>query len=267
MNTDKFNEELTPDEELRAQNEIEALKIEMMGGKTFIADDAPPELVAQFFRNINMYESSKENYITIEELIGKPRIKKENEILSNDEFQKECEKLHQMFDENNIEIVKPKFKSWKDWHHFLVHTFLTHEVVSIKDKSYHHHFDYNDFFEDDPDFILMNVHDELGLIFDLKDDYEGLWIEDIESNENADQIVNHINSFRMIFNDLELVKYNPNTVRENGKYHKLTFDIEWKGVRAGTLEREYHKGKGSAELYCEDLIWRIHSMSIPGLEF
>lgn len=60
---------LTPEEELRIENELKALDIDLSyGAHSFIADDAPPELVWLFLDNVANFGATHAN--TLSELVG-----------------------------------------------------------------------------------------------------------------------------------------------------------------------------------------------------
>lgn len=67
--------DFTPEEQLRADNEIMALSLELSHGAiTHISDDAPPEMVNAWLQNVAAYEAQHQEVppITVYERIGRP---------------------------------------------------------------------------------------------------------------------------------------------------------------------------------------------------
>lgn len=89
-------EQLSPEEALRADNEIKSLNLELKYGAlhSHISEDAPPELIGRWLDNVTSYEEqyAKAEKVTIHEFVGKPVLQKVSS-LKDSELESEIKRL------------------------------------------------------------------------------------------------------------------------------------------------------------------------------
>src|SRR5262245_24552728 len=94
-----------PQYDINTENELIKLKLQAERGGMFysVSDDLPPEVEAQFLKNIQLFEESFEKAaeVTIYERIGSPEFIKADE-LNPDETEKELQVLMDLLRSKNI---------------------------------------------------------------------------------------------------------------------------------------------------------------------
>ncbi len=143
---ENFNDD--PEQNLRMENEILKLKMQAERGALFGGDmkDLPPEVEAEFLKNVQQFEDSfdKASQITVYECIGKPAYKKAEELMP-DEVKGEIARVIELMHSKNIilEVLGQYDLS-------LIYKFITEELFQEKIREvnfpgYIHSFVYEEF--------------------------------------------------------------------------------------------------------------------------
>jgi len=150
------NEELTPEESLRADNEIKALDLEInFDAKTFISDDAPPELIAAFLDNVKKNEADFQHApkVSIHEFIGKPKFAPIDLLETDEQFEREIERIQTLLLSKRVLINRPEFLRPSAFYRFLIEDIFPHQMRNYTGETIMHTFAYHEFYQDGPDFI------------------------------------------------------------------------------------------------------------------
>ncbi len=124
------DDEITPEDELKAENEILKLRLEMEHGMQSMQSmesmdsNLPPEIENQWLNNIMNFEQQHKNAkrISVYEFIGKPEFKKASE-LNKESVAEELERLLTILDQNEIEL-----SSISEYDDELIYKFITEEL-------------------------------------------------------------------------------------------------------------------------------------------
>ncbi len=137
-----------PEENLRIENELMKLKMQaergaLFGGNT---EQIPPEIEAQFLKNVQQFEDSydKANHITIYECIGKPAYKKPDELLP-DEAENELRRLMELLHTKNIILEVLGQYELPVIYKFITEELFLEKIREINFPGYMHNFIYEEF--------------------------------------------------------------------------------------------------------------------------
>ena len=267
-------EKLTPEEELRIQNEIEALKLEMdHDATTFIADDAPPEIIEQWLKQINEFETLNKNgeLISIQAYIGAPASFKNVEEISEKEAKAAISKIEKLIEKKSIIIKRPDHLTDMGWYDFLVTDFLPQEIVNFSAPNYVHRMNYDDFRHDSTTYIIEHAQDVIEDIIDLSNPYDGIWLADrCRSNQKRvpkSKVIETVNAFRAQYEDIDLFSFAIDSIRQEASTIFLLFIIKWSGTRAKTGKIEDNEGKGFCQMIFDGEEWVVEAIIMPGFKF
>lgn len=141
-NLDKRNENL------QIENEILKLKMMAERGAYFgeTAEDLPPEVEAEFLKNVQLFEDSFENAeeITIYECIGKPEYKDVNEMTA-EEVEDETNRLLELLQSKNIVLDVLGQYELAVIYKFITDELFLEKVREINIPGFMHHFTYEEF--------------------------------------------------------------------------------------------------------------------------
>lgn len=270
-------EKLTPEEELRIQNEIEALKLEMNhGAKTFISDEAPPEIIEQWLKQVSEFENMSMNgeLISIKEYIGvdaMPQELNEVEKIDKKELKKTIAQFEELLGKKRIVIDRPEHLTDIGWYHFLVTDFFPHEIVNFSAPNYVNHLNYDDFRHDGINFIMNHAQDVIEDIIDLSRPYEGVWLSDPcrSDQEMVSQsvIIDKINAFRAQYDEIDPIAFEIDGLEPHPTAMYVLFGIKWDGIRAQSRETEEYEGVGICQMTFDGEEWLVEGGMMPGFEF
>lgn len=137
-----------PDENIRIENEILKLKMQAERGALFGGnmDDLPPEMEAEFLKNVQQFENSFDNAkeVTIYECIGKPGYMKADELKLED-TENELRRINELMHSKNIVL-----EVLGQYELSLIYKFITEELFQQKIREvnfpgYIHNFVYEEF--------------------------------------------------------------------------------------------------------------------------
>ncbi len=175
------NENLTPKEELQAENEIKALDLEInFDAKTFISEDAPPELIAAFLDNVKKNEVDFQNapLVSIYEFIGQPKYAPLDLLETEEQFEREIERLQALLLAKRVLIDRPEFLSPIGFYRFLIKDIFPHQMRNYTGETIMHTFAYHEFYQDGPEFIGFHSQYVIEDLLDLSKPFTADWISE-----------------------------------------------------------------------------------------
>ncbi|HFA50110.1 MAG TPA: hypothetical protein ENJ95_13960 [Bacteroidetes bacterium] len=265
--------QLTPDEELRIENKLKALDLELTyGAETHIASDAPPEIVSQFFDNVKKYEEQYANAakVPVHEFIGRPEIKRIG-ILNEQDIEPEIERLIKLLEKKCVLIDRPEHLSPEHYYRFLSEEFMQHPMTDHSAPGMMHFFNYHEFHHDGPEFIEQHVSEFLLDILNLDHEFMGIWMSehcrDDHNKISKEEAIRRINTFRAMHKELKPIAFKAERAETHNGTMYLFFGIAWEGLNAGSSETERHEGLGVSQLGWEDGEWLVQGLSMPGFSF
>lgn len=269
------DEKLTPKESLQADNEIKALDLELnFDAKTFIADDAPPELVAAFLDNVKKNEADFQNasMIPIYEFIGKPKFAPIDLLETEAQFETEIDRLQQLLLSKRVFIDRPDFLRPKGFYTFLVKDIFPHQMRNYDGETIMHTFAYHDFYQDGPEFIGFHAQDVVEELFTLDQPYTGRWLaEECRSDRDVVPkavILEKINAFRKKYKVIIPVAFRPEGIHPTDTAMYFMFLVKWEGILVNGNPKELHEGMGICQMRLnEERQWMVEGVQMPGFEF
>jgi hypothetical protein len=264
---------LTPEDELRLENELKALDLEIThGAKNFIADDAPPELVKMFLDNVSKFEEAHANAprVPIREFAGIGDLPPSEEV-PEDELEAHIEGLLEQFIKSGILIDRPEHLSPRGYYRFLAEEFLDQEVTDYSAPGHIHGFIYSELRHDGPEFIREHVEETLLDLLNLGHEFEGKWIsERCRDQKNAigrDEVLRRIHAFRARYAEIKPIAFQPEEVRQTEAGMYFFFLVAWEGTPAQGGEPERYEGLGVSQVGWEEGEWLVEGIMMPGFEF
>lgn len=135
-------------ENLQLENEILKLKMMAERGAYFdeSAEDLPPEVEAEFLKNIQLFEDSfdKADEISVYECIGKPAYKDVSKLTA-DEIKHETKRLLDLLESKNIELDVLGQYELSVIYKFITDELFHEKIREINIPGYRHHFVYEEF--------------------------------------------------------------------------------------------------------------------------
>lgn len=252
------------DEQLRVENQVRKLKLELEYGAKFGSFNPnhvlPPYIEKMFLDNVERVEKAfkEAKKIKIYDLIGRPEFKKAT-TLSEDDIAQELRNVQELL--FNHQIICDSIYPVDDR---TFYTFLTEELFEqlteqVNVPGYIVHLIYEDFHPNHiADIGEMCCDFIMGL---LKHD-EVLGFEELKSTiKNLKQL----NDFRDSFSSFDVAQLETESVVINENTAVAILKADYTGVIESSSIRQNFSGKISLDLFRDSKWWDISHVTIPGL--
>ncbi len=265
---------LTREDELRVENELKALNLELNQGPAhfFTSDNAPPELVARFLDNVTRFHEAEARgeLVPIRQFAG-IRDLPPADLVKEKKLEPRIKALLKRLEAKGILIDRPEHLNARGYYRFLTEEFLHHEVVNCAVPGMIHGFIYSEFCHDGPEFIREHVEETLLDLLNLDEPFRGEWLSENCRNQTEcitrEQALESIHIFRSKYDSITPIAFQPEDVRQvnNGMY--FFFGIAWEGhpVKGGDPER--YEDIGISQVAFEAGEWRVQGIHMPGFAF
>ena len=270
---EKSTPDLTPEEELRADNEIQALSLELTyGARTHISDDAPPELINEWLKNVAAYEAQYQDTppISVYERIGRPAFATPD-LLEAATLPGEIERLHKILEAHGLVALQPDYVDDEHFYRFMVTELFAQEVPNLALPGMMTVIDYEEFHPNHPEIIRERASEFLLDLLNLERPYEGFWLSENLRNETdsitKEDALRTIEQFRAGYREIKPIGFAPQEVINGEHGTHLMFGICWEGQPASGGERERHEGLGVIQLGYEEKEWLVQGVQMPGFQF
>lgn len=264
---------LTPEEELRMENEIKALDLEITYGATnFISDDAPPELIKMFLDNVANFEAAHADarQVSIQELAQVPDPVPAADVADAD-LEAHIQTLLEQLEAGSVVIDRPEHLNPRGYYRFLTEVFLHEEVTDYASPGMVHGFSYSDFRHDGPEFIREHVEETLLDLLNLGHDFDGEWISEHCRDQNEAltraEVIGRIHIFRSQYKSITPIGFQPQEVKQTEAGMYFFFLVAWEGTLLHSDEPERYEGLGVSQVGWEDGEWLVQGIMMPGFEF
>jgi hypothetical protein len=267
------NDGLSPEERLQADNELSALNLEMQyGAQTFIADDAPPELIQQFLANIAAFEKEHRQgeKTTVYKRIGSPAFAN-FDLLDADTLPSEIKRLLDILEQHGFMLQRPDTVADDAFYEFIINDIFEHEVDDIQIPGMLTYLDYADFYPDEESLIAQTTSEFLLELLDLEQPFTGdLLSETCRDDHRAltkKQALQIIEEFRRQFKTIIPVAFSPEELLQPGNGTYQVFGIKWEGIPKQDGKKQEHEGMGIMQVAFEDGQWLVQGVNMPGFKF
>ncbi|MBN8682965.1 MAG: hypothetical protein J0L99_09930 [Chitinophagales bacterium] len=265
--------ELNPEENLRADNELAALNLEMRyGAKVHIEGDTPPEIVQQFLANVAAFEQGhrKGEKTTVYQKIGAPPFAPPD-TLEAATLPGELQRVQQLLEAGGFVVIRPDELPDDVFYEFIVTEIFPHETDAFLPPGMIVFLDYDEFHPNEE--LLIGQITEFFLISLLKLDQpfpEELLSEHCRNEHDPisrDAALASIHAFRDRFQSFVPVAFGLEKLLQlpNGTWQ--TFGICWEGTPKDGGDKQRHEGLGVMQFGFEEGQWLVQGVQMPGFEF
>ena len=265
--------ELTPEEELRAQNEIAAALFDAEHGSfTQITDDLPPEVLQQFLANVKAFEAQKGELVTIRALLGDAATWPDGTtIKSVEEGEAAIQHVEALLEQRHIQTERPPHLSPAGYYFYLTVDLMAHRIVPpVNDMIYVVHYD--DVRQDGPTYMADIAEQFLGMFFDLSQPFDpAIFADKVRLGQEVvgpEEALQAINGWRGRFQSITPgACYPGEPLRGPDGATYFTFEVSYTTVDADG-QSETLEGGGLVQLAMNrgERFWRIAGASMPGFE-
>lgn len=277
----KNNPEISPEDVLRAENEVKKLRLEIEQGAIFGGqfNEIPPEVEKQFLDNIFAFEKQyAENVqISVYDFIGRPEFQKCDQ-LSDEQIHIELEKYYGLLNQNNLclDVLADYENEERLIYAFITEELFSHLVDDIRIPGWMCNFIYEEF-HPNHSYDINNRCDEF-IEYIFRDKYPGddrfdefiIQCSDMIREENdpakypkkiSPALSNYFNAFPV----RNLNSFKINSLEFDKEFGFVKFSIDY-DAETESKEKINFKGNGQFVLICEYDYWVIKKVDMPGLE-
>ncbi len=265
-------------EELRAENEVKKLKLEIQHGAEFIISpsEIPPDIEGAFLDNVLAFEKqfAERTQISLFEYVGKPNFLSADN-LTIDKLKEESIRLVELLEENGIVVnVLAEYPDKMQ----LIYRFITEELfVELIDNmrlpGWTLNFIYEEFHPNHVYDIERRCNDFIAYIF--RQEYPGAERFDEFVFESSDLILNEnsphkkklsatLTHFFEAFPQRALLKFKLDTPEHDETIAFVNFEVDYNATTE-LKETLHFKGNGKFVLECDHAWWVIKKVDMPGL--
>lgn len=252
------------DEQLRIENQVRKLKLELeFGAKfgTFNPNHVLPSYIEKMFLdNVERIEKAfKEGKkIKIFDLIGKPEFKKAA-TLTDDEIAHELRNVHELLFSHQIICDSIYPVDDRTFYAFLTEEFTESVTDQISVPGYMGHFIYEDYHPNHEASIGEMCYD---FILGLLKQHEILGFEELKSTVKN---IKQLNNFRDAFGSFEITGLEVESVVINDHKAVVVLNAEYTGIIESTSIRQNFSGTITLHLFQDSKGWNISKVSLPDL--
>jgi hypothetical protein len=276
----KENHDLPADEtQLRVENELKKLNLEMEYGAMFGSDltspDLPLEVESQWLDYISAFENQYKDatQITVYSFIGQPDFKL-FDLLTADEVEKELTRLFNIMAENGIQLDFLADYPIETMYRFLTEEFFEKPMDNMRIPGMMHGFIYEEYHPNHEYDLKNNVEDFFRCIMNLKSDFKSYFLSPVMATDKDSEMVDRevyemrIENFRKQFKKLkikhlEILDVDLKDVSEDAKFAGIVFNLDYEGILKGSNKLEQTKGRGYMNFVYTDY-WLISRIVFAG---
>jgi hypothetical protein len=288
---DTNDHELTPDDEIRAENEINKLNLELKGGKFFSSGDIPPEIEKMFLDHIMQFEEAHRNakVIKVYEYLHSPSWTPEKE-LSEADIHTELARILDIMNENGLGLdVQGEYEER------VIYKFITEELFEVERQDIRlpgmmNQYVYEDFHPNDTLDSNAATEDFVQLLLSNDDEEEDdFYLDEAEEKEEGvayrrelnpfcldkhnneisrDKVVEKIMAFRSAFGTIKEIEFEVETTEILENKAIVTFQLSYSAQIAGSLQAISFDGQGECILVRTEKgdYWMVQRIKFPGFE-
>lgn len=255
------NEELDPDENLRMDNQIKRLQLEMQGAK-FVEFNPegiqlPAEIEAQMLDQILEFEKIKNSAqeIPLYEFLKKPKFKSMDK-LSSEEIILEKERLLKLYERRGIILTSIMPVDDREMYRFMTEEFLEIPILNLQSKGFVRHFIYEEFHPNDE----LNIMQTLQAFFNTYFKHDERFSLEMLCKENA---LSYLTNFKSLYAYFE--KFNFEVIKLDIKKIKATLHarVEFDAFIENSRKSHRFEGEMKLTLWKKKNFWFISEVLLP----
>jgi hypothetical protein len=264
--------ELTPEENLRAENEMTALGLELQyGAHIGVSDDLPPEIMQQFLAHVSNFHRMDESSerITIYQKLGSPAFAP-LDVLEPETLPGELQRLRKLLENNGVAVFAPDNLPDETFYEFIITEVFSCETPAETIPGMMTCLNYEEFHPSyEFEIGILTESFLLALLF-LKESFPTEMLhpqcrnnDDMISREEA---LATIEQFRARFSQMVPVAFQLEEFVEQDYGTWQMFGICWEGTPRAGGPVERHEGLGVVQLKQDNGTWRVQGVNMPGFE-
>jgi hypothetical protein len=271
-------EDLSPEEQIKAENELLKLQLLAETGVSFLKDQESklePEVENQWLKYIQQFEQNYQNakQISVYEYIGKPDFELEDEI-SQENLENELNRLFDIMNNNGLRVdficeydVKTKYE-------FITKELYFHEIDDMRMEGMMTCFIYEEF-HPNHDYDLRNHTDDFlkALLTRAWKDYDALYLNKELLNQNNqpvldEEFIESIKLFQSAWKSFSVLKcdiFKVDFEIEKAKA-SVEFSLEYEALSEDN-EAKIFIGRSIFQFIYKFDFWCLHKVSLPGFTY
>ncbi len=264
---------LTPDEELRIDNALKALNLELNhGGVTHFSDELPPEVVNQWLANVTAFEEQFKTApkTTVYEMMGKPKYAS-LDLLDASTLVGEANRVEKMLLDHGVVVPKPEKIDYEEYYRFLIEDIFEHEMSATSLEGMITVLEYESFYPELHEFIRDFANRVLLDLLNLTKTFEGGYfsqsLRDDTSIITLEQVMKTITDFRNSYSEIVPIAFQAEQMMGDPSCLYLMFGVKWEGVLKSSQLKEAHEGLGVMQFAQENKEWTLQGIQMPGFKF
>ena len=265
MSQDNINnqDELDPEDELRMDNKIKRLELELKGAK-FIEHnpqgiELPPEVEAQMLDQILQFEKMKgeAKEVKIYEFLGKPRYKK-IETLTSEEIILEKERILKLMEKKGIILGSMETVDDTEMYRFITEELFEKMMLDMPIKGFIRHFIYEEF----------HPNEELNAKKTIEFFFQAYMTEDVDlalSILCRDEAISYLKNFKELYDSMELetLEIRKTSLKKRTGY--ILIQLEFNAFMDHSLKAHKYSGEIKVSLKKRKDVWQISELIFPKL--
>ena len=272
---------ITHDDDLRAENEVKKLKLEMEFGAQFGLNSTalPPEVEKQFLDNVLAFEKQYAERVQIKlfDYIGRPDCIPAAQ-LTDKQLVEESLKLCNLLEENgiNVSVLAEYPDEVRLLYTFVTEELFDHEIDNMRMPGWTLNFIYEEFYPNHPYDIRNRCNEFIDYIF--RDTFPGeerfdkcviscsdLIYDESDESEYKRMLSPTLSNYFDAFPTRDLDEFEITSLENDDEFGLVKFTIKY-NVFTETKENLTFSGNGQFVLIQEYGWWMIKKVDMPGLE-
>jgi len=254
--------DLDPEEDLKMDNKIKRLELELKGAK-FIEHnpdgiELPPEIEAQMLDQILQFEKMKNDAKEVEiyEFIGKPKFKK-IETLTTEEIILEKERLLNLMSKKGVVLVSLSPQEDKEMYRFITEEFFSKTMLNMPIKGFIRHFVYEEYYPNEE----LNVGKLIEVFFHsyFRDENDSMPIQLLCRKE----IIPYLENFRKLYANFELKEINIQSILLKKIKGEVNVQLSVEAFLDNSHKTHQYSGEIKVEVRKRQGIWQISHVEFP----
>lgn len=257
-------EEIDPEDDMRMDNKIKRLELELKGAKFMEHNpdgiQLPPEIEGQMLDHILNFEKQKNSAVEIDiyDFLGRPKYK-HLETLKDEEVLKETQRILKLMSKKGVFLTSMAEIEEKEFYRFMTQEFFFKKTLDLQSKGFIRHFIYEEFYPNEQlnaektaeFFLQVYMHEE-----DVEEPVKILCREEIKD---------YLLGFKSLYSRFELKKLD--IIESDIKKLKgsIIFDIEFEAFIENTLKSHVLSGEITVEVRKRKGFWQVSNLEFPKL--
>lgn len=267
---------LSPEDQLRMENEIEKIKLSALhGAEFFTKNELPPEVENEWLKYISAFEEQAGNVkqVTVAERLGNPEFPSIQE-LSENEVLEMLDRVQHLMAENDLYLDCIVEIPPAEIYRFIIEELFQHEIDDLKIEGLQTCFIYEEFHPNDKLDIKQTLDDFISQVFssDFRD-YLGMHLSESILNSDGEVISKEKAVVKAIaFGDLyehftmEKLEDFEIKIEEEQMRSSVTFHISFSAV-TGDVAQRFEGAAWATMSKGEFGYWNIAALEFPGFKF